>query len=247
MYTAVLLSACPVVAQSPWNGTWELDKATLHLLPPALSVEVSGAHYTLKRDATYRFDCDGRDFPGPDSRSVRCERLPHGIKVELKRDGKLSSTWQLEVHMDGVTMTDIVTDFREGVQPAIEHDEYRRPAPRNGELAGVWTGVRTEIEGSDALEFRIHDGFLYFRDGRDGESSEAKLDGTPAKFLGPGSHPEITWSNVLENERRIIGHALKDGKQLNTEVFELSSDGKSIKAYQPGSPEHFQAIYVKQK
>jgi hypothetical protein len=39
---------------------------------------------------------------------------------------------------------------------------------------------------------------------------------------------------------------MKDGKQLNTEVFELSEDGRSIKASQPGSPNEYEAIYVKQ-
>lgn len=247
LYTTVLLSAIAAVAQSPWNGTWKLDNATLHSVPPTLAIEISGTHYTLKQSATYRFDCDGRDFPGPGLGSVRCAPVPHGIKVELRGDGELSSSWELQVHTDGVSMTETVTDVREGAAPSIEHDEYRRAGPANLALAGTWSGVRTVIEGSDALEFRVHDGVLYFLDARDGESSEAKLDGSPGKFLGPGSHPEVTWSNVLENERRIVGHALKNGRQLNTEVFELSSDGKSIKASQPGSPDHFEAVYVKQK
>lgn len=247
MYAAMLLFVSPVIAQSPWNGIWKLNKATMHAVPPTLIVERSGTHYTLKQGATYRFDCDGHDFPGPASNSVRCANLPHGIRVELKRDGKTTSTWELRLHMDSVTMTETVTDVHEGVAPSIEHDEYRRSAPTNPGLAGIWIGVGTMVEGSDALELRIHDGFLYFRDARDGEISEAKLDGTLGKFIGPGRQPGITWSNVLENERRIVGHALKDGKQLNTEVFELSPDGKSIKVSQPGSPDQYEAVYVKQE
>ena len=242
----MILFASTAVAQSPWTGTWKLDASTLHDVPVPLVIEMSGTHYILKQGATYRFDCDGHDFPGPDSGSLQCTALPHGIKVELKRNGKLSSTWELRLHPDEVTMTDTVTELHEDIPPNVEHDDYRRPAPGNGALAGTWTGVRTIIEGSDALEFRVHDGFLYFRDARDGEASDAKLDGTPAKFIGSGN-PEVTWSNVLETERRIVGHALRNGKQLNTEVFELSPDGKSIKASQPGSPKHFEATYVKQE
>lgn len=247
LHAAMLLFLSPGIAQNPWNGTWNLNKATMHAIPPALVIEKSGPHYTLKQGATYRFDCDGHDFSGPVSDSVRCEAARHGIKVELRRDGKLSRTWELRLHMDGITMTDIVTNVHDGVPPSIEHDEYRRPATGTVTLVGTWTGVRTTLEGSDTLQLRIHDGSLYFRDARDGESSEAQLDGTPGKFLGPGVPPRLTWSNVLENEHRIVGHALKDGKQLNTDVFELSLDGKSIKASQPGSPNQYEAVYLKQE
>ena len=188
----------------------------------------------------------GLDYPGQGSSSVRCSRLAHGIKVELKRAGELSSIWELNLHSDGITMTNTVTEFSAGVPPSIEHDEYRRSAADKQSIAASWTAVRTIFEGTDALELRVHDGYLYFRDARDGEASDAKLDGTPALFLGANARSGITWCNVLESDRRIVGHALKDGKQLNTEVFELSSDGKSIKASQPGSPNQFRAVYEKQ-
>lgn len=243
---AMLLYMLLASGTSPWNGIWKLNKTTLHVVPPPLVVEKSGPHYKLTQGTTYHFDCDGRDYPGPGASCLRCAMLLNGIKVELKRDGHLSSSWELKLDSDGVSMTETVVEIFAGVPPNIEHDEYRRSKPGDKSVAGSWIGVRTTIEGSDALEFRIHDGFLYFRDARDGEASEAKLDGTPAAFLGPGAHPEITWSNVLEGERRIVGHALKDGKPINTEVFELSADGKSIKSSQPGSPNQFQAIYEKQ-
>lgn len=242
----LLFSPLRSSAASPWDGTWKLNRTTLRSIPPPLQVETSGSHYALTQGTTFHFDCDGRDYPAPGSVTLRCTTLPHGIKVERKRDGQVSSIWELNLHPDGVSMTETVTEFFPGVPPNIEHDEYRRARSSNKSVAGSWTGVRTSLEGSDALEFRIHDGFLYFHDARDGEASDAKLDGTPSPFVGAAAPSGVTWSNVIENERRIVGHALKDGRPINTEVFELSADGKSIKASQPGSPNQFQAIYEKQ-
>lgn len=169
------------------------------------------------------------------------------MRIELSQAGQLASRWKLTaIHPDGVGMTETVTEISAGVPPGIEHDEYLRSGPHSGTIVGSWLGVRTIFDGTDALELRIHDGFLYFRDARDGDISDAKLDGTPAPFINPGGHKGITWSNVLETERRIVGHALKDGRALNTEVLELSADGKSIKASQPGSPSEFEAVYERQ-
>jgi hypothetical protein len=54
MYTAVVLIAHPAIAQSPWNGTWKLNKSTVHAVPSALSIVVAGLHYTLKQGPTFR-------------------------------------------------------------------------------------------------------------------------------------------------------------------------------------------------
>jgi hypothetical protein len=248
--SAAILASCFLpFGQSPWDGTWKLNKATVHIIPEPLVVEQSGTHYTLKQGASYRFDCDGRKYPQPGSTAVQCLARLHGFKLSLYQGERLVSTWELEVHPGGNTMTDTVTDFYPGVPPAIEHDEFQRSklgASTTNRIAGAWTGTRAVLEGSDALELRIHDGSLYFRDARDGEASDARLDGSPALFIGRDAQSSVRWTNRLEGDRRIVGHAVRDGKELNTEVFELSADGKSIHASQPGSPNQFEATYEKQ-
>ena len=233
-------------SSSPWNGTWKLNKTTFHALPPPLTLEILGEHYTLTQGAMYHFDCDGKDSPASHSDTLRCTASLHGIKVELKHAGQLGKIWEIDLHANGVDMTDTVTEFRAGGQPSIEHDGYRRSGPGSRSIAASWIPVRMTPEGNDALEFQIHDGFLHFRATRDGATSDAKLDGTPAPFINEGVPPNITWSNVLENERRIVGHPLKDGKAMATMIFELSEDGRSVKASIPTSPSRMEAIYEKQ-
>ncbi len=248
--SAVVLATCVLpTGQSPWDGIWKLNKATVHLIPEPLRVEQAGPHYRLSQGVTYRFDCNGKTYPQPGETVVQCLARPHGFKVNVSQGRRLVSTWELEVHPEGNTLTDTTTDFYPGVPPAIEHDEYKRSGPKastTAQIAGSWTGTRAVLEGSDALELRIHDGFLYFRDARDGEASDARLDGTPALFIGEDARSPVRWTNRLEGERRIVGHAIRDAKELNTEVFELSADERSIHASQPGSPNQFEATYEKQ-
>ena len=90
----------------------------------------------------------------------------------------------------------------------------------------------------------MHDGFLYYLDTFDGNVADAKLDGTPASWLDP-SPKNSQWSNILVSPRKIVGHALVDGKPVNTETLELSPDGKSIKIWLGADESGGYAIFEK--
>ena len=216
-------------AAGPWDGTWALNPEKSHIVPPTLTIKRAGQRFVISTGTTYNLVCDGKEYPAPHSASFRCDPPGRNLVFERKVGDIPDRRWELAQSADGFELTETVTSYLPGVPPSTERSEYKRSAHSDRALAGMWMGVRTTIVGGDAIELRMHDGSFYFRDAEDGDISDAKLDGTPSPFLNAGVPLGITWSNVLESDRRIVGHPLKDGKPYGTEVMELSPDGKSIK------------------
>ena len=61
---AMLLYALPSSTGSVWNGTWKLNKAMVHMVPPPLAVGKAGPQYTMTLGQTYRFQCEASTTRG---------------------------------------------------------------------------------------------------------------------------------------------------------------------------------------
>lgn len=227
---AVVCAGVCHAAQSPWDGTWTMNPDKSTIKPAPFSLEKSGARYTLHYDGVYTFACDGKEYSSPTRTEVRCHESHGSMHLVVSRAHRSMWRGTFSPGPQPNTMIASVSRTMGGGKTVIETASYRRAGEAGTSLAGDWKPVKMRFDVPDRAILRVHDGFLYYMDTLDGNVADAKLDGTPAPWLDP--HPKNQqWSNRMVSPRKIVGHALVDGKPVNTETLELSPDGKSIKIW----------------
>lgn len=243
---AIITSGAPSLAAAAdlWTGTWKLDGGKSLSVPPALTIEQSGSHYVIQSSSRREVDCNGRDYPESGG-TLRCVAEKPALVLML-REGSIRTRSSYRLGADGGTLVETVRTVWPEQPPTTEIYKYRRAAPSHA-LAGSWVGVPSvPVAQKDALELRVHDGWLRFRDVEDGQVTDAKLDGTPVPFSSPGLPAGAGWSNILVNDRQILGFSLQNDARSLAEIFTLSPDGKVMTVISPRRPGSYDT-FVKQE
>ena len=124
--TAILAFSTSAVAESPFAGTWKLnrDKAQVDRLELKIESEGTGIRYSSRVSAVYAGPLDGSERPGLGSMTKDTFTLKksgeRGFEATQLRSGKPVSREVVEVSPDGRTLTTsftLLTPRKDGKQP----------------------------------------------------------------------------------------------------------------------------------
>jgi len=217
-------------ANDPFVGEWKLNPARSKLTDQ-MKVESVGAN-------KYVFDfgggsetivVDGTDQPGNfgSTLSVTVEG-PDTWKVIRKKDGRMliTATWKLS--KDGNTLTDDFTGIEPNGSTFNLNYVYRRTAGSSG-FAGTWESTSETVNSVFVLQVRPYEGDgLSFIDPSEEETKNVKFDGKDYPNLGPNVVPGSASSVRRVNERTLEMTDKIDGKVMDAQQIELSSDLKTL-------------------
>jgi len=217
-------------ANDPFVGEWKLNPARSKLTDQ-MKVESVGAN-------KYVFDfgggsetivVDGTDQPGNfgSTLSVTVEG-PDTWKVIRKKDGRMliTATWKLS--KDGNTLTDDFTGIEPNGSTFNLNYVYKRTAGSSG-FAGTWESTSETVNSVFVLQVRPYEGDgLSFIDPSEEETKNVKFDGKDYPNLGPNVVPGSASSVRRVNERTLEMTDKIDGKVMDAQQIELSSDLKTL-------------------
>jgi hypothetical protein len=216
----------PGMAQdSPWNGSWTMDRSTLKYDGPTVSIATDADGYTVTRGgkASPKVVCDGKPNPPDDGTVATCTKTGTGYALTNRRDGKQVSKVKVEISPDGNKSTRTVEVFPPDQSPFTITLVSKRISGGGGAPV-VWketsfnesqeTGVLTILVKGDSVDFKETDG---------DKPVTCKLDGTATTF--PGGR---TMSVKREGPRTLKVTYSDHGKVTRENTFVLSANGKTI-------------------
>ena len=230
LLVACLGTGALCAANDPFVGEWKLNPARSKLTDQ-MKVESVGAN-------KYVFDfgggsetivVDGTDQPGNfgSTLSVTVEG-PGTWKVIRKKDGRMliTATWKLS--KDGNTLTDDFTGIEPNGSTFNLNYVYKRTAGSSG-FAGTWESTSETVNSVFVLQVRPYEGDgLSFIDPSEEETKNVKFDGKDYPNLGPNVVPGSASSVRRVNERTLEMTDKIDGKVMDAQQIELSSDLKTL-------------------
>ena len=239
LFAVVALEATSVFAQSPFNGTWRANNASLEYhgsnkyslqngiwrcdtCVPRIAIKADGHEYRVNSSLYY-------GAPYADIESVR-EVNDHSIEITDKVHGKVVGINKLSASDDGKTLT---TDWRtisdNGKESGGKFDSERvggAPAGAN-KVSGEWRPVRTNAS-EDVITTTYKataDGFAM--SDPTGDSYAARFDGKEYPFKGD---PGVTSVSVKKIDETTIEETDKrKGKVIAVSRMTVDPDGKTMK------------------
>jgi hypothetical protein len=227
VFTCFLSLTVPSMGQeSPWNGSWKMDRSTLKYDGPTMSVLTDADGYTITRGnkTSPKVVCNGKPNPPDDGTVTTCTKTPTGYALENSRNNKQTSKVKIEISTDGKTMTRTAKIFPPEGSPFTMTFVSKRVSGGAGAPA-VWketsfdesqdTGVLTFLVKGDSIELKETDA---------DKPVTCKLDGTAVSVGGTR-----TMSVTKVGPRTLKVTYSNHGEVQRVNTFVLSADGKMVK------------------
>jgi hypothetical protein len=238
---------------SPWVGTWKLDKSKSDFTGDTMSYSRGSNgtyHYTDGSTVSYDFAIDGKEYPStPGNTTSWIVSGEHGWDTTIKTTGNFLVKVHRELSNGDKTLTVTATGTKPDGSTFNEETVFTRVTGTTG-LVGKWRDIKSN-EGSPQM-FVVTSpsaGVLHWEIPDYKESAQGKMDGTDLPIEGPSVTPGMTFGGKLETPSR-LAYVLKiNGKPLMFGVQTMSADGTSFTdiSYSPGKKdEKSTAFYVKQ-
>ncbi len=245
----------PLLAQSPFDGTWivKLDVAQLPKKPDVLSLQ-SGVFECSTCVPKIKVKADGKDYPiaGSPYFSTVCvkEIENHGIEFTEKLGSKTVYSETDTLSADGNTLSQNLTDSAApNGESVVAQKTYTRlsggPAG-SSPISGSWQ-VRTikiiSENGSTVTYHATSNGLEASNPG--GEGYAAKFDGKEYPVRGDPSHSTVSLKRLND---RTIEETDRQGGEVHYKIhMAVSSDGKSMKVTEVDAERGTKMTYVMQK
>lgn len=233
---ALACAAAPIAAQSPFDGTWRFDPATMQAdAKPDTWTIGGGTFHCATCIPELRVAADGRFHkvagrPYWDEIKVDASR-PDRVAYSYRRRGKLVATNTETLSADGATLTSAAWSINNASAKPIESTATLTrlsPAPAGTHAtSGSWRRATQAIATLDAarLTFRIVGDAITVTEST-GETVTGRIDGPPVLNRGdPGRtlfayrRPE---ANVLEEA------SMRDGKEIGVTRYTVAPDGRTL-------------------
>jgi hypothetical protein len=139
-------------ADSPFDGTWQLNAAKSQLAGDTMSIDDAGGG-TLKytdSDQSYSFKPDGSPFTTPRGIERTFQKTSEGYTTTYKKNGLLirTSTWKLSG--DGNTLVIESKGTKPNGDTFDNATTYVRTAPGTGVIGG-WKSTKVKLSNPNAL------------------------------------------------------------------------------------------------
>jgi hypothetical protein len=240
-------------AASPWDGTWNLNRAKSHLTGDSFTYTKlpNGMWHFAYGNIGYDFAPDGKSYPSfdPEHPVTTTANGDHALTIVTSFKGKPTSTIQETLSPDGQTLTDVTT----GVHPDGSSYTTTVVSKRSGpgtDFFAKW--VSTKEESNTKATFTLNtaaDGSMTWNFPISKETATAKMDGTPAPITGPQVPAGVIITYKKVSARRLTFSVMFKDKPVGEGYDELSADGKTLEetSWVPGKmSEKTTSVYDKQ-
>src|SRR5580658_2449773 len=226
---ALALAAAPCFGAGPsWDGTWKLNEAKSKMTGSTVTITQNGNMYTVD-SGTFKFSfaCDGKDYNVLPDRTISCSGSGNSYTLVEKVNGTLYATIKRQISADGNTLTDVTTGKRPDGTAFTDHETDTRVGGGSG-MAGTWKATAVKNSAPGVFILKVNGDVLHYENPGYKETSDAKLDGTPAPIMGPDAPAGLTVSNKSDAPNKVTTVVYLNGKELGRDVMTLSADGKMI-------------------
>jgi hypothetical protein len=229
----LLFLTSAVLAQSRFDGTWEMKTDTLHFSgAPEEYVIDKGIYHCLTCVPKVDVKADGTDqkvtgHPYFDTIAVLILD-DHAVKFMMKKDGLPTFSCVETVAPEDRTMTEDFINISEAetVTGKAGFTRVAKGPPGAHVLSGKWSmqTVKNATAAGTITTYRSTADGVKISDGS--QSYEAKFDG---KDYPVGEHANATVALRLIDEYTIEETDKQDGKVMTVARFTVSKDGKSMR------------------
>lgn len=233
-FAIFLLAASPLIAQSRFDGTWEMKMDTLKFTGPAEEYLIQDGRYRcLSCTPPVNVPADGSDhkiagheaFYDTIAVSVVDD---NSISFTFKKDGKTTAKSVETVAEDGKSMTEAFSNSGEAETVTGKAGFTRVSSGPSGAhvLSGKWRmdTVNNSTTAGTLTTFESSPGGLKISDGI--QSYAAKFDGNDYP-IGRSGHATIALK--LMDEYTLEETDKRDGKLISVSRMTVAKDGKSMK------------------
>jgi hypothetical protein len=215
-----------------------------------MTIKEDGSMYVLSSGSfTYKFGCDGKDYPAMADRMISCSKPDaSNYDTTMKANGTTLSTTHHQISADGKTEMVMVSGARPDGSAYTIKETWVRVGSGKG-IAGEWKETREMTDHPAPMEMKVEGDMLHRAFPQSKSYSDTKLDGTPGTPMGPTVPKGVTYSTKAEGKDKIKTTTMLDGKTYNESVMTLSADGKTmtVVSWSPDKPAEKQTlVYNKQ-
>ncbi len=218
-------------ADDPFVGKWKLDPAKSKLSDEMKVTAAGENRYTFEfgGGVTETIVADGTDQPGQFGTTLAVTvEAPDAWKVVRKKDGKLMLTGNWKLSRDGTQLTDTYRANRpDGTITSLDY-VYTRAEGVAG-FVGTWESTNEKMNSTYEIEVTPYEGDgLSFVNTAQKSTKSLKFDGKDYTVEGPNMPAGTASSARRVNERKLEMADKVDGKTLDTQDVEVSSDASTL-------------------
>ena len=230
-----LLVTQPAAAESPFNGTWLMDLASLQRPPEITTFSLGhGVFSRAAHGAGLAVKADGRVHAVASDNYVDAVAVsvlgPRRVREIDRLHGKIVYTVSYDVSADGRTMTERVVIFsnpdHKPIPTVTTRSRIGRPG-RGSPMSGQWQATgSTTTRGHLTRQFRLVGNRFSSRD-PSGYGFDAELGGPPVPVRGDAATAQS--AVTMPDERTIVEQGFVNGAPTVTKTMTLLPDGRTIR------------------
>jgi hypothetical protein len=233
VYVALFSVVGLAQAQSPFDGTWRVNPASVKFPEkPFTEYTSQGWFHCVSCEPPYDIAADGQDHPvsGHPYDAVNMTIVdPKVVKIVYKKDGKVTGDELDTISADGKIMTSVTSNYPANGQVTHATQNFKRIGelrPGVHATSGNWVAVSLADSENDLLfTFKMNGDELTMTDPT-GDAYTAKFDGADYPYKGSYgvngvSLKKIDAHTIEETDKR-------DGTVISVTKMTVSPNGKSM-------------------
>jgi hypothetical protein len=248
------LTAAAQAADSPWVGTWKLDRARSNFTGDTFTYSRNSKgqyHFSDGSTTNYDFAVDGQEYVVSEGTKVSWKAAgDHGWDSTIRTNGNFVVKVHRELSDADKTLTITATGTKPDGSTLNEESVYTRVTGTTG-LVGKWRSIKSS-EGSPE-QFIVSApsaGVLHWELPDYQETTEGRMDGSDLPIKGPSVPPGMTFSARFESPNRLAYVLKKDGQPQMYGLQTMAADGSTFTdvSYNAGKQdEKTTGVYVRQR
>jgi hypothetical protein len=222
--------AATAPAASPFSGKWKFNAAKSKLTGTTDSVAAAGPNAWKFSYGTFSWTikADGTDQPTPFGSTVALKALsPTKWELIDKSKGKVAATETWELAADGKSMTRTSAGTHEDGTAFKDVTTVKRTAGDKA-FEGTWESTEVKTSFSEVDMEAVGDTGITVILPAEKMKFTVTFDGKENPIEGPKVPPGMTVSGKMSGPRKVEAVTKAGGKPLDTETWEVSSDGKTF-------------------
>ncbi|HKD78793.1 MAG TPA: hypothetical protein VKH81_03820 [Candidatus Angelobacter sp.] len=224
-----LIVSSNLYAANPFVGKWKIDEAKSRIAGSTDSVKAVGPNTWKFQYGTFSWTvkADGTDQPTPFGSTAMRVLNATTWKFTNKNNGKQlgNETWVLSA--DGKSMKRTYTGQKENGEPFSATAIMKRTAGTTG-FEGTWESEEVQMTFTEVDIAANGDDGVTLHIPADGTTFSLKFDGKDYPEKGPRIPDGTTVSATLAGPRKARAITKLNGKNIDTEDWEVSADGRTF-------------------
>ena len=251
LFPLIALFTCSAaLADSPFDGTWQLDPAKSHLTGDTMAFE-DGGNGSLKytdSDQTYTFKPDGSSFTTPLGQERTMQKSGDNVYTSTaKLHGTLLRTTTWTLSSDGKKLVLESKGTKPNGDSFDDVTTYKRTSAGTG-LVGGWKSTQVKLSSPNAITIQTAGNDVTLTISAVKATVHAKWDGKDYPASGPTVADGITLAltKTGPNSFKLVEKAKT--KVLAIVHYRAASDGKTLttKGTNGEGKEPFSEVFTKQ-